>query len=467
VVGFACSLHGAPPTVIRAEALRDAGIDGFRFPESEATITHWIATMDRGETREISQTASERIQRHGWGLWTALTAETEQARSRQPLRVFETWFTPQELAGSLASRSTDLSISPARTLAPLEALRQFSADEGRAAAALTLGLPGSDEARVTGFVKFDPTAADHILQQGLLSTTALNQLLLGGAKEVPSFPATALALKCVFQVIKAKDLVNGRYYLLKAWSGPPAVPQAWPPSKWPGAVWIDLQNGGQGQGGLDERAAIDGSTRTERSTYPLSSLIHFSLSAREALAFNAGQPGAGASPGDEAILVAMHVAGREIARWTWQTFWWTPAPDNPPLPSSAATAARRPAQLEGAPRHYAMAIGYSLLSPDQPHVGGENTGAAVYAYNPWLEAGFTPADLPDSEAGLDAAGQPSANNTGVQTNCMSCHLRANYNPRRLTSAPRYSGARYVDLDEPQFVGTLQVDFLWSLPASAR
>jgi len=50
---------------------------------------------------------------------------------------------------------------------------------------------------------------------------------------------------------------------------------------------------------------------------------------------------------------------------------------------------------------------------------------------------------------------------------MSCHIRANYNPNNLATAPRYSGARYTDLNDPQFAGTLQVDLLWSLPEIAN
>ena len=50
---------------------------------------------------------------------------------------------------------------------------------------------------------------------------------------------------------------------------------------------------------------------------------------------------------------------------------------------------------------------------------------------------------------------------------MSCHIRANYNPAGLASAPKYSGARYTSLDDPQFTGTLQVDLLWSLPEMAK
>ena len=46
------------------------------------------------------------------------------------------------------------------------------------------------------------------------------------------------------------------------------------------------------------------------------------------------KPGTNAVAGDVAILVAMHVSTRETARWTWQTFWWTPTPENPHAPSS-------------------------------------------------------------------------------------------------------------------------------------
>ena len=145
----------------------------------------------------------------------------------------------------------------------------------------------------------------------------------------------------------------------------------------------------------------------------------------------------------------------------------TPTTDDPHEPSSPAIASRRPAQLRGAARNYAMALAYTLLTPDQPYVGGENAGAPVYAYNPWIEARFGPADLPDSQPLTDASGRTRANNVGVQTNCMSCHIRATYNPNLRATAPRFAGARYTDLGDAQFVGTLQVDFLWSLPRNAQ
>src|SRR5678816_1263905 len=124
-------------------------------------------------------------------------------------------------------------------------------------------------------------------------------------------------------------------------------------------------------------------------------------------------------------------------------------------------------RLRGAPRNYAMALGYTMLSPDQPYVGGSNSTPAVYVYNPWLEARLGPGDLPDSIPGFAPNGQSAANNHGVQTNCMSCHAHATYNPNQRPTAPRLTGARYVDLGAAEFVGTLQVDFLWSIARHAR
>ena len=444
------------------ERVPPLAISGFAFPESEATLTSWVTAMTR--SAPTAEFATARIQLHGWGLWAALTAETAQRIDGQPLRVFETWQTTDEVAGP-PDPINSLSVS-LRRRSPLQPLEKFHprvavrADEDVADRTNPID-------RVMGSVKFDPTAAAHLAKQRLFDAAALDALLLGGAQQVPSFPASALVAKPVFQIVRESDLVEGRYYALKAWSGPPAVPQACPPAQWPGCVWLDLLGGGASRGAIDEFPSADGSSRTEETTYPVANFIHYRLSAADAAALNQNKPATAASAGDTAVLVAMHIASREIARWTWQTFWWTPAPDDPPLPSSAAIASRRPEQLRGPARHYAMALAYTLFTPDQPYVGGENAGLPVYAYNPWIEARFAPADLPDSQSLADLDGRPIANSVGVQTNCLSCHARANYNPNLRATAPRFAGLRYTDLGDAHFVGTLQVDFLWSIARHAR
>jgi hypothetical protein len=452
---------------ITAVPLPNPQVPGFHFPESEATVLTWVRSMGGGGADAPAAFTS--VHTHAWGLWTALTLPTSQVDAREYLRVFETWYTPQEISEQAGSSNANLvpaAFQPAaRRRAPMQSFVQFEHGLNPSDRALMALSNGTET--VFGYVKFDPTAAEHVMKQQLLSTVVLNQLLMGGAQQIPVFPSTALTLKSAFQIITAKTLVDGRYYRLNVWSGPPATPQAWGPAQWPGVVWIDILGGGSGNGQIDMEASTDGGTRTDQTTYPVSSIINHQITPIEAAQFNAGQPGSNVAAGDYAILVAMHVAGREIARWTWQTFWWTPTPNDPQLPSSAAIAALRPAQLTGAPRNYAMALGYDMSTPGQPDTGGQNAGSAVYAYNPYLEARFGPANLPDSEPGNDPNGRPAANNAGVACNCMSCHIRANYNPNNLATAPAYSGARYTDLNDPQFSGTLQVDLLWSLPEIAN
>jgi hypothetical protein len=445
---------------IRAVPLPNPQVPGFSFPESEATIVTWVNQMESGSPS--ATTAFNNIHLHGWGLWTALTMQTSQVDSGQRLRVFETWYTPQELSFQQNSVPVPL---PTRQRSPLLHFNQFQHGSTVREPQRIAGTAGSET--VFGYVKFDPVASAHIVQQQLLSVAALNQLMQGGAQQIPVFPSTALTLKSAFQVATAQTLVDGRYYRLNVWSGPPATPQAYGPPAWPGVVWIDVQGGGSGNGQIDLQASTDGSSRTDATTYPVSSMINHRLSALEAQQFNQEETGAGAAGGDYAVLVAMHVAGREITRWTWQSFWWTPTPNDPQIPSSQTIANLRPAQLVGAPRNYAMVLGYDMTTPGQPNVDGANSGSAIYAYNPYLETRFAPSNLPDSELGAGPNGEPEPNNVGVQCNCMSCHARANYNPNNISAAPKYSGARYTDLDDPQFAGTLQVDLLWSLPEIAK
>jgi hypothetical protein len=466
LIGIMPALASRAGNVV-AVPMPDPQVPGYHFPESEATVLTWVQQLGSGTAS--SATAFQNLNTHGWGLWTALTMPTSQVDGREQLRTFETWYTPQEIdiAPGVISKppQTLQSLGPRRrsTMGSFVQFEHGLEPRDRELLAQTNG--GSET--VFGYVKFDPTAADHVLKQGLLNVSTLNLLMAGGASQIPVFPNTALTLKSAFQIISAKDLVDGRYYRLNAWSGPPATARAWGPDQWPGVVWVDIRGGGSGSGDLDLEASTDGGSRTDSTTYPVSDFINHRMSSFEAEQFNLGQPGSSVAAGDYAILVAMHVAGREISRWTWQTFWWSATPDNPQAPSSQAVAELRPSQLVGAPRHYAMALGYGMLAPDQPAVGGQNEGAAQYTYNPYLEARFGTQSLPDSVSGSDPTGAAAPNNVGVQCNCMSCHIRANYNPSNLATAPRYAGARYTSLDDPQFAGTLQVDLLWSLPELAK
>jgi hypothetical protein len=447
--------------------LPDPKIQGYTFPEREATILGWIADLAQGQNTPAGKQAFDNLYLHGWGIWTALTSATGQVFEGQNLLVFETWTSPSDLQNHLETKTLSALLALRSPPSLFEEFDQLKIS-GKIRPQILEGGAPNGENRVVGFVKYDPTAAAHIQSQGLLQRSVLDQLAKAGAKQIQQFPTSALALKPVFKILTADTLVGGRYFQLKVWTGPPSMSREWPEQSWPGCVWIDINGGGTGSGKIDLVGKPDWSSRTEDTTYPISSLVNFRLTRQQAISINAQSIGGirEASTGDFAILVAMHVAGREITRWTWQTFWWSPTPNDPQLPSSKEIAALKPTQLQGAARNYAMSLGYSMLSPSEPYVGGTNKGESVYVYNPYLEAGFGPQDLPDSIAGI-SDGKSVSNNYGVQTNCMSCHGSANYNPSNSGTAPQYCGDRYLDLDDPRFLGTLQVDFLWSLPIKAK
>src|ERR1700677_5329162 len=80
---------------VTAVPLPNPQVPGFNFPESEATILAW--SYDLGNNTSGAAAAFANLHLHGWGLWTALTMQTSQLDNGVPLRVFETWYTPQEV----------------------------------------------------------------------------------------------------------------------------------------------------------------------------------------------------------------------------------------------------------------------------------------------------------------------------------------------------------------------------------
>src|SRR5262249_1515854 len=151
--------------------------------------------------------------------------------------------------------------------------------------------PGGGEATVTGFVKYDPTAAEFIVENKLLSKNALNEFLKQGKTSVPNFPSTAVSLKPVFQVATPSQLVQCRYFQLAAWPGPPTPPKPFPSNEWGQCVWVDVKDEGEGpgKGKVDTKCSPDGSSRTPETTYGLGGFIHFRLTATRARLLNAAR----------------------------------------------------------------------------------------------------------------------------------------------------------------------------------
>lgn len=121
------------------------------------------------------------------------------------LRVFETWLTPDDIIADAWDAVRDL--RPTKTLNQLPTTST------------------TVDTRITGFVKYDATAADFADTNDLLSKATLNALLEDGARDIPGFPNTAVTLKPVFLKLSKSE---ARYHRVAAWPGPPDPARAFP-----------------------------------------------------------------------------------------------------------------------------------------------------------------------------------------------------------------------------------------------
>ncbi len=102
---------------IKAVPMPDPQIPGYHFPEMESTILNFINPPIPGnatpqQQQAIVQQAAHNLNLHGWGIWAALTSETDQVVEGQKIRVFETWYTPEELTASGVANLTQAAARP-------------------------------------------------------------------------------------------------------------------------------------------------------------------------------------------------------------------------------------------------------------------------------------------------------------------------------------------------------------------
>jgi len=452
---------GGANVIVGPVPLPNPHITGFAYPEPEKTILEHVNRNDRAW-----------ISTHAWGLWTALTTPI-----LPNLRVYETWQSPfdgQVLPSGLNSGGAT----------------QFMGTDGQSTTIHRLGRPGqfhghrfveavagalpstSDQVLVT--VNWSPQMANQVVQNDWLSTTTLNQLLSSGQKGI-TLNNYSVSLKPTYLWMGAPMLVQGRYFQLSTWPGPIKGHIPFPSNLWGQCVWVDTQDSGvgSGTGAVDTSCKPDGSSRTATNTYGMGSFIHFALTPMEAKLWaeqgiNVTVNGTTYTPkaGEKVILAAMHVGSREMTEWTWQTYWWQPNPKQILPPATKADVATRPPQLKGAAAHYAMCAAYQMVMPNQPVTGGTGTMPHL-CYNPYLEAPFNhDQDLPGSQP-WTYQGVTYDLKVGVQTNCMSCHMQATYSPNSKSPSLPYTADRYIDLNDKEFQGYLQVDFSWSIQQNAK
>ncbi|MBH8560206.1 hypothetical protein [Hymenobacter negativus] len=459
-----------PTAMLQAVEMTSGQIPGYKFPEDSSTINGWIERRDAAS-----------IDRHGWGIWTTLSAPAGQGPDMP--RVYETWPTADEVQQQQepgTEQSPTMLLKRPRPVRRLRMPRQFLRDPNlvsrrpaRADLAQAHAMTGSSTQNAFESVAYNPAAATFIAQNKLFLTATLQGMLNGHKGEIPELPRESIAIKPVYEIVPAAPSAAAPLYEMKVWTGTTDKQIPYGQAAWASTIYVDIKNQGQGNGAV----AAAGAKPTPATTYNLRDFVYYRLTQEEADALNAEIKDTSnhynqvpVNKGDYAILVAMHITTKEIKRWTWQTMWWAPNSANAPLPSSSAIAAHRPAQLTGAPRHYAMSIAYQMLAPVQPYAGGKSVGQSIYAFNPYLEAGFSPQTFSNNKHFQEPSrvltkGLWVTNNVGVRTNCMSCHAQASFtsvegpNPRLPLG---YLGNTYVDMGSPKFKGRLRTDFLWSI-----
>ena len=422
-------------------------VPGFKFPEDTATIINgWLG----GYTAQYFDTVS--IYKHAWGIWAGLTANSGQKWDGQDLLVYETWPGITDIQTMVREGKTDC---PTRQGSP-QLARPNQFDHARSVLVGGKQNGGTVDAHpnLMVTVSYDPTAACHATKYALLDSNMLkSKVNAGQISAIPAFPKTSITIKPTYFVGKVTDSL----IVIPSWPGPPSPAQDFPDKLWGYSIYVDVRNGQPAGKKIVPAPRNPNPGQISAATCNLRDFIYFKLDKAAADYINQedSSEGVNASAGDLALLVAMHVTSKEISNWTWQTFFWAADPDNPPFPSDAVAASLRPSQLLGAARHYALSTAYAMTRPNQPITGGTNTGVTpVIGYNPYLEPGLGQINGP---APKNFPNQLSpAMMWGVQSNCMSCHALAAY------PSSFYTADQYISMNDPVFLGKVQLDFAWSI-----
>jgi hypothetical protein len=458
-------------------------IPGFNFPEQAAVIDGWVKDGNNAE-----------IYKHGWGIWAGLTTATTQVPpgGTQPLLVFETWLTPDEMIAMINAkpipRSNRANLSkPHQFLHAAAKDKSFdlsgtqppagntnsSAGNAKPAPGNTTANTGNSNAAPARTrpdfnnavsVSYSPPASKYAIDNKIFLWDTLKGYGDKGMTDIPAFPSDAITIKPVFKVIEKSELNPAGLFVMPSWPGPIDIVAPFPEPLWKSCIYVDLKNNGKGDGSQDPTC----SNATPATTYNLTDFVNYTLNQEDANFYNK-EFGLNAAAGDTAVLVGMHVTTREVKKWTWQSFYWAPNPADPKGPSSADIAKARPSQITGAPAHYAMALAYAMVFPVQPDVGGQSVGDTIYGYNPYLEAGFGPGVFTGSNSFVtNSKGVKVQTDAGVRTNCMSCHVYASVTASDpCQSTTPYSGDAYVSLDDPAFKDQLKLDFAWSVQSNIQ
>jgi hypothetical protein len=415
------------------------------FPTPSAEIEAQIARND-----------TVALRKHAWTLWQGLTADSSQSSDGRRLPIWQTWLSEEEAFSPVAQLAA--LTARRRILLPLAPPRQFQHGAPALRRALTFGTT-TPSLKLLVSVKMSPESASFLAaphetpansgqSYSYVSASDLAQLNAafdqGHAavkdRKIIDFPASATDLKIVFVPVNPVGLSP-----MPLWNGAtdsidPTLPV---PNTWKTCVAVDPTNSRTGTASINCNGQ-----QVEAEIVPLKAFYSVQLDETEASTINSLSKLAGSAAvkaGDFQVLVAMHVTTKEIANWTWATFWWQNG-KNPPnsLPGSIDDMPDA-SKVKDPWRNYAMCVSDSMVVP-----ATDPKDKPVVCFNPYLETSQT---------------------DGLDSNCMSCHAMARIPIADSTPnvyPPTYLPNDLVDLGDPAiFAGETKTDFVWAIPQSAH
>jgi len=437
------------------------------FPSPPEVIQGWIDRMD-----------SERIRAHGWDLWASITSPSPHAG----LPVWETWYSGHELfelgpAARAARAAGAARTIPGSHLRDFEPARQVGQPHSRAARPGTAApIPTAPAERPTAFNRYSPSVAHTIWDKGLNNSQVLDRI--NDEFDRRRTPVAQRVVQTSVGAVDAASVVLKPVFQFVSGSAPSAIPV------WTGISPAASTNLANPSADTWRRCVVLDPVRTHppgatmvmpcnaepARPWPVVSLDDFyaiRLTAETAAAYSQFAATSGddigqanktdlasvmamVKPGNLALLVAMHVTGKEISNWTWQTFWWALDPQDP------LTGRDRPADIGKPWSRYNMGTAYYMVTPPS-----SPTGDPLVSFNPYLETNLSNT--------VPGPGNTQIAWTGVNTNCMSCHRMAAWKraakpvPGHWGDSPAYQPDGLIDpADATLFGGYVKLDFLWSL-----
>jgi hypothetical protein len=432
--------------------------EGFDFPAEDYRLQGYVLDGDQ-----------RAIRRHAWNLWAGLTSPSDSVVDGQRLPIFATWYSIPEVYNAEGRAGVDR-----RPYARPQHLDQsIIANSSR-------GGPPSD---LMSFVKFNQEGADFIWRNDYYRRSTLARLLQRFDEQatptversIKPFPRRAMALKLVFWLVKNADSPQSERGLtaLPIWDPEaPPPPGGEPPmhTTWRSGVAVDPA--GRYPAGSRQRVNVNGTLSNPHyvlaEVVPLRRFYAHTLrnpaDVADARVFmkmhSAAQneqerfitnPGQTPELNDTIVLLAMHVTTKEIGSWTFQTFWWSPHPNE------GRFARDRTPNVKPPFTNYVMCAAYSTVTPKEPE------GAPPICFNPYLETDLGPTK-PYRFRGITYPPDPMA---GTRSNCMNCHRLAGFpaiqpdNPDA-GSLGRVFNDGYRSPADPYFDRLVKTDFLWSI-----